>query len=110
MRGGVDGALQLGDQFRNGALQVASDVPNGPPVTRLLRMNPNGLKQHGGGKVVGMGDKRHRHPRADRLIFRTDMPRPPAGPVSEDESARNRQHEGQPKSQRAPPRLPHTSI
>ena len=52
MRGGVDGALQLGDQFGNGAVQVASDATNGPPVARLLRMNPNSLKQHGGGDVL----------------------------------------------------------
>ena len=110
MRGGVDGALQLGDQFRNGALQVASDVPNGPPVTRLLRMNPNGLKQHGGGDVVGMGDKWDRHPGTDGFIHRADPPHLPAGPVGEDESARDRQYEGDPDHQRASPRLAHNSI
>jgi len=110
LRGGIDGALQSVYQFRNGAVQIVSDVANRSPVTRLLRVNPNGLKQHGGGEVVGMGDKGHRHPRTDGLIFRAEMPRPPAGPVSEDESSRDGQHEGQPNSQRAPPRLPHTSI
>ena len=94
MRGGIDGALQLGDQFGNGAVQVVSEVANGSPVARLLRMNPNGLKQHGGGDVVGMGDKWDRHPGTDGLIFRADPPRLPAGPVGEDESARDRQHEG----------------
>jgi len=110
VRGGINGALQLGYQFGNGAVQVMSDVANRSPVTRLLRIDPNGLKQHGGGEVVGMGDEWDRHPRADGLIFRAEMPRPPAGPVGEDKSARDRQHEGQPKSQRAPPRLPHDSI
>ena len=110
MRGGIDGALQLGYQFRNGAVQVVSDVANRSPVMRLPRMNPNGLKQHGGGDVVGMGDKWDRHPGTDGLIFRVDLPRPPAGPGGEDESARDRQHEGEPNSQRAPPRFPHNSI
>ena len=110
LRGGIDGTLQLGYQIGNGAVQVVSDVANGSPIVRLLRMNANGLKQHGGGDVMGMGDEWDRHPGADGLIFRADVPRPPAGPVSEDESSRDGQHEGQPNSQRAPPRLPHTSI
>ena len=88
MRGGVDGALQLGDQAGNGTVQLVSDVPNGPPVTRLLRMNPNGLKQHGSGDVVGMGDKRDRHPGLDGLIFGADQPRLTAGPGGEDESSK----------------------
>jgi hypothetical protein len=110
LRGGIDGALQLGHQIGNGAVQIASDVANGSPIMRLPRLNPDGLKQHGGGEVVGMGDKRDRHPGADGLIFRADVPRLPAGPVSEDESARDRDYEGQPNSQRALPRLPHNSI
>jgi hypothetical protein len=44
LRGGIDGALQLAHQLRNGALQVASDVVNGSPIMRLPRMDPNGLK------------------------------------------------------------------
>ena len=110
MRGGVDGALQLGDQFGNGAVQVASDATNGPPVARLLRMNPNSLKQHGGGDVVGMGDKRNRHPGLDGLIFRADQPRLPAGPGGEYESASDGQDEGQPNRQCPPPCFSHTSI
>ena len=77
---------------------------------RLPRLNPNGLKQHVGGDVVGMSDKWDRHPGADGLIFRVNVPCPPAGPVGEDESARDRDYEGQPNSQRALPRLPHNSI
>jgi hypothetical protein len=110
LRGGVDGALQLGYQFRNGAVQIVSDVANGSAIIRFLRMNPNGLKQHGGGDVVGMGDKWDRHPGTNGLIFRADLPRPPAGPGGEYESARNRQHESEPNSQRAPPRFSHNSI
>jgi len=110
MRGVVDGALQLGNQLGNGAVQVASDVPDGPPVTRLLRLNANGLKQHGGGDVVGMGDKWDRHPGLNGLIFGADLAHLPAGPGGEDERASDRQHEGQPNSQRAPPRFSHTSI
>jgi len=110
MRGGIDGALQLGYQLRNGSVQVVSDVANGSPIMRLLWMNPNGLKQHGGGDVVGMGDKRDRHPAMDGLIFRADLPRVPAGPVGEDESARDRQQKGEPNSQHALPRFSHDSI
>jgi hypothetical protein len=110
MRGGIDGALQLGDQFRNGAVQVVSDMANGSPVMRQPRLNPNGLKQHRGGNVVGMGDKWDRHPGMDGFILRTDLPRLPACPGGEDESARDRQQEGEPNSQRAPPRLSHDSI
>ena len=110
LRGGINGALQLGDQIWNGAVQVVSDAANGSPIMRLLRLNPNGLKQHGGGEVVGMGDKWNRHPGTDGLIFRADMPHLPAGPVGEDESARDRHHEGKPNRQRAPPRFAHNSI
>ncbi len=110
MRGGMDSALQLGYEFRNGAVQVVSQVANGSPVMRLPRMNPNGLKQHGGGNVVRMGDKWDRHPRVDGLIFRADLPRQPPGPEGEDESARDRQQEGETNNQRAPPRFSHNSI
>src|ERR1019366_3358268 len=61
LRGGIDGALQLGDQFGNGAVQVESDMANGSPIIRFPRLDPNGLKQHGGGDVVGVGDEWDRH-------------------------------------------------
>jgi hypothetical protein len=109
-RGGVDGALQLGYQFRNGPVQIVSDVANGSPIVRLPRLNPNGLKQHRGGDVVGVGDKWDRHPGTDGLIFRAEVARPPPGPRGEDESARDRQHEGESNSQSAPPRFVHNSI
>ena len=38
------------------------------------------------------------------------LQRLPAGPGGEDESARNRQHEGEPNNQRAPPRLSHNPM
>ena len=110
LRGGIDGALQLGYQVGNGAVQVVSDVANGSPIARLLRMNPDSLKQHGCGEVVGMGDKWDRHPGVDGLIFRADMPHSPAGPVGKDESTRDRHDEGEPNRQRAPPRFAHNSI
>jgi hypothetical protein len=110
MRGGIDGTLQLGYQFRNGAIQVVSDLANGSPIMRLPRKNPNSLKQHGRGDVVGMGDKRDRHPAADGLIFRADLPRVPASPVGEDESTGDRQQEGEANSHSAPPRFSHDSI
>jgi hypothetical protein len=107
MRGGINGTLQLGDQFRDGAVQVASDVANRSPIARLPRMNSDGLKQHGSWNVMGMGDEWDRHPGTDRLIFRSDLPRPPARPGGEDESARDRQHEGERNSQSAPPCFAH---
>jgi hypothetical protein len=170
MRGGIDGALQLGYQFRNGAVQVVSNVANGSPIMWLPRKNlrhsremtrvcsrnltqrpafggddnafptcglrikvrrfwwvtlsehkwvilgerrgknPNSLKQHGRGDVVGMGDKRDRHPAADGLIFRADLPRVLVGPVGEDESTGDRQQEGEANSHSAPPRFSHDSI
>jgi hypothetical protein len=110
MRGGIDGALQLGYQFWHGAVQVVSDMANGSPVMRLARRNPNRLKQHGGGDVVGMGDKWDRHPAADGLIFGADLPGAPAGPGGEDESTGDRQQEGEANNQRAPPRFSHDSI
>jgi len=103
MRGGVDGALQLADHLGNGTIQVVSDVANRSPVVRLPRLNPDGLKQHGGGDVVSMGDKRDRHPATDGFVGRAYVPRLPAGPEGEDERARDGQQEGQPNSQRVAP-------
>jgi|SRR5665647_1230944 len=80
------------------------------PIMWLPRKNPNSLKQHGRGDVVGMGDKRDRHPAADGLIFRADLPRVPASPVGEDESTGDRQQEGEANSHSAPPRFSHDSI
>ena len=68
MRGDINGALQLGHQFRDGALDVVSNVPNGSPIMRFLRMNVNRLKQHGGRDVVRMGYNWDRHPGMDGLI------------------------------------------
>jgi len=109
LRGRIDGALQLGYQFRNGAVQLVSEVANASPVARIPRMNSDRLKQHCGWDVVGMSNKRDRHPSVDRLICRAHLPRPPAGPGGEDESACDRQHEGEPNSQCALPRFPHNS-
>src|ERR1019366_8574602 len=90
MRGGIDGALQLGYQFRNGAVQVVSDMANGSPIMRLPRNHPNRLKQRGGGDVVGMGNEWDRHPAMDGLILGADLPCVPAGPGGEDESTGDR--------------------
>ena len=103
-------ALQLGDQFGNGTVQLMRDAADRPPVARLLGTDPNGLKQRGGRDVVGMGDKRDRHPGLDGLIFRADQPRLPAGPGGEYESASDGQDEGQPNRQCPPPCFSHTSI
>jgi hypothetical protein len=110
VRGRIDGALKLIYQLGNGAVHIASDVANGSPVTRLLRMNPYGIEQRRGGDVVEVGDKRDRHPGLNGLAFRADVPQPPARPRGEDESARDRQHEGEPDCHRALPRVAHDSI
>jgi len=68
LRGGINGALQLGYQFRDGEVQFVCDAANGSAVMRFLRTNPNGLKQYGGGNVVGMGYKWDRHPLPNGLI------------------------------------------
>jgi hypothetical protein len=83
MRGGVYGALQLGDQFRHGTVEIAGDVANASPVMRLARLNSDGLKQQGGWHVVGMGDKWDRHPGTDWLTCHADVARLAAGPVGE---------------------------
>jgi hypothetical protein len=110
MRGRIEGALQLGDQVRNGALHVVGDSANGSPIVRFARNHSKGLKQRVGGDMVRVGDKWNRHPAANGFIFRADVPRVPAGPVGEEESARNRQQEGEANSQCAPPRCSHDSI
>jgi hypothetical protein len=109
-RGGIDGALQLSDHFRHGAVQVASDLANASPVARFPRNNPNRLKQRGGGDVVGVGDKWNRHPATDGLIFRADLPHVPSGPGGENDRTGDRQQEGKPNSHGAPPRFSHDSI
>ena len=91
-------------------MQLARNVANGSAVMRLPRLNPNGLKELGRGHVMGVGDKRDRHPGTDGLIFRADMPHLPPGPVGEDKSACDRHHEGEPDRQRTPPRIAHNSI
>lgn len=107
---GIDGALQFGYEFRNGTIQFVGDAAHRSPIVRLPRMNPNRLKQRGGGDVMGMGNKWHRHPFPDGLVRRVYLPHAPTGPGGESESARDCQHEGQPNSQYALPRFPHNSI
>ena len=110
MRGGIDGTLQLGYQFGHGAVHIAGDAANGPPIVRLPRKNPDCLKQHGGRDVVAVGDKWDRHPATHGLIFRADLPCVPAGPVGEDERTGDRQQEGEANRKSAPPRFCHDSL
>ena len=108
MRRRVNRALQLRDQVGYGPVQLVRDMTNGSPILRLLRANPDGLKESRGMHVVAVRHKWHRHPAADRLIRISHAPRLPAGPVSEKKRARNRQYEGEPHRQRPLPGLPHT--
>lgn len=80
MRGSVNGALQLRDQIGNRPLQIVRNMPDGPPVARLLRLNSNSLKQRRHGNVVSVRDKRYRHPGLDGLVLRLDEPGLPARP------------------------------
>ena len=103
MRGRVNGALQLSDDFRNRPIQLVSDAPDRPAVARLPRMNPDGLKQGGCREVVGVSNKRNRHPRLDGLIFRVDQPDVAASPGREDKRSGDCQHKRQADRQGAPP-------
>jgi hypothetical protein len=109
MRSRVNRPLQLRHHFRDRAFQVVRNVAYRSPVMRLRR-KPDRLEQHWGGDMTRMGNEWDGHPRAYRLICQTDLPRMPAGPVGEDESARNRKQKGEPENQQAPPRFSHTSI
>jgi hypothetical protein len=109
MRGRVNRPLQLRYQIRDRAFQVVRNVAYRSPVVRL-RLQPDSLEQRRGGNMARMGNEWDGHPRAYRLVCRTDLPRARAGPVGENESAGNRKQEGEPKNQRAPPRFSHTSI
>ncbi|SPE42200.1 hypothetical protein SBA3_5030008 [Candidatus Sulfopaludibacter sp. SbA3] len=110
LRGGINGPLQFSDQLWNGAIQVTRDVAEAAPVARLLRMDPDGVKEHRRRNVMGMGDKRDRHPGPDGLVGRADLAQPVADPGGEDEGSGDRQHEEQPNRQRALPRGPHNGM
>ena len=88
-------------------MQVVSDAANGSPVTRLLRLNPDGLKQGGGRDVVSVGNERDRHPRMDGLFSRAQVAQPPAGTGGENERERDRQQKGESNGQYALPRSSH---
>jgi hypothetical protein len=54
-----------------------------------LRLQPDGMEQHGGWHVVGVRDERQAHPRADRLILPLEMVGVPTSPEPENECSRN---------------------
>ena len=88
LRGSIDGALESIDQFRYGAVQVPGNMMDGPPVPRFAGLDSDSRKQFRGGNVVGMGDKRDRHPRTDGFVFHADVTGPPLGPVAENKRTR----------------------
>jgi hypothetical protein len=109
MRSRIHCPLQLRQQIGDGAVQVVRKTPYGPPVMRL-RLDPYRLKEHCGGDMAGMGNEWNGHPRADRLVHRVEPPRLFAGPIGEDESACDREQEGDPKNRYSPPGFSHNSI
>jgi hypothetical protein len=76
--------FQIPHHILDRPMLLAGDVPQRPPVM-LMRFQPDGVEQNVGRHMVGVGDERHAHPRADRLIFPVQMAGVPARPEPEDE-------------------------
>jgi hypothetical protein len=102
MRSLVHCPLHLRQHIGNGAFEVMRKVADGSPVMRFRR-HSDGLEQHWGWYVAGVGDEWDGHPRAYWLVHRVKLPRLPAGPVGEGESARERKQKSEPQSQSEPP-------
>jgi hypothetical protein len=96
MRGRVNRPLQLPDQLRDRTPQIARQVAYRPQVMRL-RWNSDSRKKRRRRDVARVGDERDGHPRSDRFMDRTELPRLPACPVGEYKSAANRDCEGEPQ-------------
>ena len=86
-------ALQIPHHIRDRPVFLARDRAQRPPVM-LLRFDPDGLEQYGGGHVVSVRDERYAHPGADRLILRAQAARVTARPDSENQRPGNGQAEG----------------
>lgn len=82
------GAFQIPHQFFNGLVFFARDHAQGTPVM-LMRLQSDRVEQHGRRNVVRVGDKRHAHPGADRLILEMQAVRVPAGPEPENKRRGN---------------------
>jgi hypothetical protein len=92
------GALQIPHHIFDRPVLLARDHTQRPPVA-LLWFEPDGLKQHGGRHVVSVGDERHAHPGADRLILKVQAPGVPAGPKRENECPGNGHRKGHRQNQ-----------
>ena len=75
----------------------------------FARLNSDGLEQNLGRDVMGVGDERHTHPRANRIILAANAARMDAGPETEDEGDGDGQDESQAEEQRPPPDQRHPS-
>jgi hypothetical protein len=106
VRDRVNRTLQLRHQIGDRAFQVVRNMAYGSAIVRL-RLKPDRLEQQRGGDMARMGNEWDGHPRAYRLSCQMDLPCMRAGLVGEDESACNREQEGETKNQHAPPRFPH---
>ena len=82
------GALQIPHHILDRPVFLARDCPQRPPVM-LLRFEPNGVEQYGGGHVVSVRDERHAHPGSDRLILKVKAAGVPARPEPENECPGN---------------------
>ncbi|MGA7237815.1 MAG: hypothetical protein WBY44_19165 [Bryobacteraceae bacterium] len=87
MLSGINGALYLGHQLRDGAVQVAGKPVKGAAVVGLVGFDADGLEENRRRDVVRVGDERDGHPGPDRLIGCVDVPRFTAGAEGEEESA-----------------------
>jgi hypothetical protein len=76
------GALHIPYHIFDRPVLFARDRPQRPPV-KLLRFEPDSVKQHGGRHVVRVRDERHAHPGTDRLILEVQAAGVPASPERE---------------------------
>lgn len=76
----------------------------------LAGFDADGLEKNGCRDMVRVGNERDGHPVADGLIRRVDAARLAAGAIGEDESACQRQREGDTNGEGALPGFSHDSI
>jgi hypothetical protein len=92
------GAFQIPHHIFDRPMLLARDDPQRSPVV-LLWFEPDSLEQHGGRHVVSVGNERHAHPGADRLILKVQAPGVPAGPERENECPGNGHRKGHRQNQ-----------
>jgi hypothetical protein len=82
-------ALQIPHQVFDRPVLLAGYSTQWPPVVRL-RLDSDGVEQHGGWHVMRVRDEWNAHPGPNRLILEVQPVRAAAGPEAEDKCAGNR--------------------